>query len=128
MPNFLDGDESYDPHKWFQFTRTHEQVSETTPGEDAQFIGGNDYASATIEHDLTNISSITYQVLFYIKPLNKFRPGPTYTNTPPDPGEKIDQNGSPFGIILISATRIDEEADGKVDFYVSKQNRDLGGN
>lgn len=116
---------SNDPYHWEIFKREIDGNfnPETNPGSDAQFFGGNQRATAIIAIDFDNLSSITYQVIYFISSAKHFFPGPTFTKKPTDRPEKVDLLSLPWAIILTQASGM-----GEATFYVGITDRRNGGN
>jgi hypothetical protein len=115
---------SQDPHQYTKFARNATGfVAESAPGSDAQLVGGQANGSAVIRIIFGSVTSITYQIMFFIEKAVAFVPGPTFTKTPTDQGEKIDLNGTPFGIKVTAMAGA-----GNANFYVSISDRATGGN
>jgi hypothetical protein len=121
--DFLGGDASKDPHDWKLIIRDADGfVAETNPGQDAQFWGGNDRATMLIAIDWGTVTSITYQLVHYIAPLNKFVPGPEKTVTPTDPGQRFVIDGMATGIKFKAMA-----GSGNASIYVAIANRAVAG-
>ena len=115
---------SQDPHQYQIFIRNATGfVAETQPGADACVCGGQEKGSALIRINFGSVTSITYQVLFFVEKAVAYVPGPTFTKTPTDQGEKVDMAGTPFGIKVTAMAGA-----GNATFYVSILDRATGGN
>lgn len=125
MPNFLtDPSSAQDPYRYGKFTRNATGfVAETTPGSDANFPGGQQNGSGVIRIVFGTVTSITYQVMFFVADAVAYVPGPTFTKTPTDQGEKIDLNATPFGIKVTAMVGASNAT-----FYIGISDRAVGGN
>lgn len=116
---------SNDPYNWEVFSKVIDSnfTPEITPSNQAQFLGGNQRATGVIAIDFDGISSITYQVMYFVSSAKHFFPGPTLTKTPTDRPEKVDLLALPWAIIVTQAT-----GTGKATFYIGITDRRNGGN